>query len=55
VAAGKALKFFDWAYKNGKAQATDLHYVSIPDSVVTQIEASWSAITADGKPIFAAQ
>jgi len=53
VAAGEALKFFDWAYKNGKDQAKELHYVSIPDNVVTQIEASWSAITADGKPLFA--
>ena len=39
----------------GKDQAKALDYVSIPDSVVTRIEASWSAITADGKPVFAKQ
>jgi phosphate transport system substrate-binding protein len=55
AAAGEALKFFDWAYKNGKDQAKALDYVSIPDSVVTQIEASWSGITSGGKPVFAAQ
>jgi len=55
AAAGEALKFFDWAYKNGKDQAKALDYVSIPDAVVTQIEASWSAITSGGKPIFVAK
>jgi phosphate transport system substrate-binding protein len=54
AAAGEALKFFDWALKNGKDQAKALDYVSIPDSVVTQIEASWAGITADGKPVFTA-
>jgi phosphate transport system substrate-binding protein len=53
AAAGAALKFFDWALKNGKAQAKALDYVSIPDTVVTQIEASWSDITSGGKPVFA--
>jgi phosphate transport system substrate-binding protein len=55
AAAGEALKFFDWAYKDGKDQAKALDYVSIPDAVVTQIEASWSGITSGGKPIFAAK
>jgi len=54
AATAEALKFFDWAYKNGKDQAKALDYVSIPDAVVTQIEASWSGITAGGKPIFGA-
>ncbi|MEO8882944.1 MAG: phosphate ABC transporter substrate-binding protein PstS [Devosia sp.] len=54
ASAAEALKFFDWAYKNGKDQAKALDYVSIPDAVVTQIEASWSGITAGGKPIFGA-
>ncbi len=55
AAAGEALKFFDWAYKNGKDQATGLDYVAIPDSVVALVEKSWSAIQAGGKPVFAAQ
>jgi len=55
AAAGAALKFFDWAYKAGKDATKALDYVAIPDPVVAQIEASWSAITAGGKPLFVAQ
>jgi phosphate transport system substrate-binding protein len=55
AAAGEALKFFDWAYKNGKDQATALDYVAIPDSVVALVEKSWSAIQAGGKPVYMAK
>ena len=55
AAAGEALKFFDWAYKNGQGDAKGLDYVAIPDSVVKLVEASWAGITSGGKPIFAAQ
>ena len=51
-AAAEAIKFFDWAYKNGKDQAKALDYVSIPDNVVALIERSWDAVQADGKPVF---
>jgi phosphate transport system substrate-binding protein len=53
--ATEALKFFDWAYRNGNDQAKALDYVAIPDSVVALIETSWGGITAGGKPLFAAQ
>jgi phosphate transport system substrate-binding protein len=53
AAAGAALAFFDWTYTKGRDLAEALDYVAIPDSVVARIEASWSAITADGKPVFA--
>ena len=43
AATGEALKFFAWAYKDGKDQAKALDYVAIPDSVVALIESSWSA------------
>ena len=52
AAATEALKFFDWAYKNGKDQAKALDYVSIPDNVVALIEKSWDAVQANGKPVF---
>ncbi len=55
ASAGEALKFFDWAYSEGKAEAKGLDYVSIPDAVVAMIEKSWEGITADGKPVFTAQ
>jgi phosphate transport system substrate-binding protein len=54
AASLEALKFFDWAYKNGKDAAAELHYVAIPDAVVPVIEKSWDSIVgADGKPVFA--
>jgi phosphate transport system substrate-binding protein len=37
-----ALKFFDWALKDGREQAKALEYVPLPDPVVKQIEAYWS-------------
>ena len=53
AATGEALKFFAWAYKDGKETAKALDYVSIPDSVVDLIKASWKAdIQTDGKPIY---
>jgi phosphate transport system substrate-binding protein len=52
TAAGEALKFFDWAYKNGKDQAKALDYVPIPDNVVGLIEKSWDNIQSGGKPVF---
>jgi phosphate transport system substrate-binding protein len=40
-----ALKFFDWAFKNGKKQALDLDYVPLPDALTQQIrERVWSQI-----------
>jgi phosphate transport system substrate-binding protein len=56
AATGEALKFFAWAYKDGKETAKGLDYVSIPDSVVDLIKASWKAdIQAGGKPVYAGE
>ena len=48
------LKFMDWALRHGQDQATALDYVPIPDSVVSQIEASWAKDlkAADGSPLW---
>lgn len=41
----EALKFFDWAFKNGKKLASDLDYVPLPDALTDQIRAKvWSQI-----------
>jgi phosphate transport system substrate-binding protein len=41
----EALKFFDWAFKNGKKAAEELDYVALPDSLTKQIrERVWSQI-----------
>ncbi|CCD36229.1 Phosphate ABC transporter, periplasmic phosphate-binding protein PstS (TC 3.A.1.7.1) [Candidatus Paraburkholderia kirkii UZHbot1] len=49
----ETLKFFDWAFKNGGQAANDLDYISLPDSVVSQIKTQWKAKVKDasGKAI----
>ncbi len=42
--ATTALKFFDWAYKNGDKTSEDLDYSPMPASVKSAIEKSWSEI-----------
>ncbi|MGF6723616.1 phosphate transport system substrate-binding protein [Paraburkholderia sp. GAS41] len=37
----ETLKFFDWAFKNGGAAANDLDYISLPQSVVSEIKSQW--------------
>jgi len=44
-ASDEVLKFFDWAFKNGKKDALDLDYVPLPDTLTKQIrERVWSQI-----------
>ena len=50
--AGAALKFFDWAYKNGDKTADDLDYVPMPTSVKDVIRKTWLNIKdGSGKAI----
>lgn len=50
--AAAALKFFDWAYKNGDKMASDLEYVPLPDSVKDLIRKQWGQLKdATGKTI----
>ena len=45
AASAESLKFFDWAFKNGKQMALDLDYVPLPDSLTKQIrERVWTQI-----------
>ena len=45
AASKDAVKFFDWAFKNGKQMAAELDYVPLPDSLTTQIrQRVWSQI-----------
>ncbi|CAL61286.1 Phosphate-binding periplasmic protein precursor (PBP) [Herminiimonas arsenicoxydans] len=50
----EVLKFFDWAYKNGGAMATELDYVGMPASVVKMVQDSWKANVKDasGKAVW---
>jgi phosphate transport system substrate-binding protein len=41
AATAAALKFFDWAYKNGGKMAAELDYVPLPEPLVQQVRATW--------------
>jgi phosphate transport system substrate-binding protein len=45
--AAAALKFFDWAYKNGDKTADDLDYVPMPAAVKSQVEKLWASELKD--------
>ena len=48
------LAFFDWAYKNGDAAASQLDYVPLPAAVKDMVRKQWSAVKgADGRPVYA--
>ena len=43
--SAEVLKFFDWAFKNGKKPAAELDYVALPDSLTNEIRTKvWSQI-----------
>ena len=43
AATTEALKFFNWAYKSGTQMAAELDYVTLPDSVIKQVRATWKS------------
>jgi phosphate transport system substrate-binding protein len=43
AATAAALKFFDWAYRNGGKMAAELDYVPLPDSLIAQVRATWKS------------
>jgi phosphate transport system substrate-binding protein len=51
--AVQTLKFFEWAYTaNGDKMATELDYVSLPDSLKALVRKQWADIKdAGGKPV----
>jgi phosphate transport system substrate-binding protein len=56
ASSAAALKFFDWAYKNGSKAAEELNYVPLPPAVIAQIEKTWATEIKgpDGKPVYVA-
>jgi phosphate transport system substrate-binding protein len=52
AATGEALKFFDWAYRNGARMAAELDYVPLPESLIKQVRATWKS-EIKGVPTFA--
>jgi phosphate transport system substrate-binding protein len=55
VAAGAALRFFDWAYAKGGGLAEELDYVPMPAKVVDAVRRLWAAEIKDarGRPVYA--
>ena len=53
--ASEALKFFAWAYEKGDKMADELHYIPMPNNVVSSIKKTWTTEIKDasGKPIYA--
>ena len=43
------LKFFDWAYKNGDAQAQQLDYVPLPAALKSMVRKSWAMEVKSGR------
>jgi phosphate transport system substrate-binding protein len=42
--AAEALKFFQWAFRNGDEAAAQLDYVPLPDELTQRVEASWTQV-----------
>ena len=49
-----ALKFFDWAYKNGGKMASELDYVPLPEALIKQVRNTWKS-DIKGIPAIAAK
>jgi phosphate transport system substrate-binding protein len=43
VATAEALKFFNWAFKNGAQMASELDYVPLPEALIKQVRATWKS------------
>jgi phosphate transport system substrate-binding protein len=51
--SAEAIKFFDWAFRNGDKLALDLDYVPMPDAVKNQVRSYWQRVVdAQGRPVF---
>ncbi len=46
------LKFFDYGYKTGDFNASDLQFVPMPAAVKAMVRQQWTQITAGGKPVY---
>ncbi len=52
ASALRVMKFFDWAFKNGKPAADQLKYVMLPAAVQEQVRRRWCDVKADGKSVW---
>jgi len=52
TASAEALKFFDWAYKNGAGMASELDYVPLPEALIKNVRGTWKS-SIKGAPVTA--
>lgn len=52
AASLRAMKFFDWAFKNGKPAADQLRYVMLPANVQDMVRQRWCQVKAAGKSVW---
>jgi phosphate transport system substrate-binding protein len=51
--ARHALRFFDWAYRNGSDAARRLEYIPLPTAVQDAVRAAWPQVRSpDGQPLW---
>lgn len=50
----RVMKFFDWAFKNGRPAADQLHYITLPAFVQDQVRAAWKQVTVGNQPVWPA-
>jgi phosphate transport system substrate-binding protein len=56
ASVAEALKFFDWAYKDGGAMASELDYVPLPPALISQVKKTWGTeISVGGRPVWNGQ
>ena len=48
----RVMKFFDWAYKNGKPAADQLRYVMLPPEVQNMVRERWCQVKAGGRSVW---
>ncbi len=46
------MRFFDWAFKNGGAMASELDYIPLPGAVHERIRTAWHEVKANGQPVW---
>ena len=50
--AAAVFRFFDWAFRDGDAIATELEYIPLPGAVKDAVRKAWGQVKdADGKPV----
>ncbi len=52
ASALRVMKFFDWAFKNGKPAADQLKYVMLPAAVQDQVRKRWCDVKEGGKSVW---